>query len=67
MSIGLQIFACQMTTEFTTDRLWRKAVVRCERQRHLLWLQVPGEHRFKHSVIDHRQKDDLVHSDNTRK
>jgi hypothetical protein len=28
MSIGLQIFACQKTTEFATDHLWRKADVR---------------------------------------
>ena len=25
MSIGVQIFACQMTTEFATDHFWRKA------------------------------------------
>ena len=29
--------------------------------------QVPREHRFKHSVVDDRQDDDLVHSGNTRK
>jgi hypothetical protein len=25
MSIGVQIFACQMTTDFATDHFWRKA------------------------------------------
>ncbi len=32
----------------------------------LLWSQVPGEHRFKHSVIDHWQNDDLIHPRDTR-
>jgi hypothetical protein len=27
MSIGVQIFTCQMTTEFATDHFWRKAAV----------------------------------------
>ena len=38
-----------------------------DRQHELLWSQVPREHRFKHSVVDDWQDDDLVHSGNTRK
>jgi hypothetical protein len=57
---GYGMAACGAKQSFNAERM-RQECDTLQRQSQMPWLQVPGEHSFKHSVIDHWQNDHLIH------